>query len=454
MACEKDLDLVAYVKGEMAPSEAEAVRLHLPTCVDCQEELGSVEELLGGIGSMPSVAPPEDFAARVTRALGADAGYVKLAKETKRKEREETIRQHGWWAWAGKSMKDRMRSAPGWVAAAAVYLITFGALAWVLLKDYKPGTVTPDSNRSVVAPPKHDGDAENPPATVAKLPFVESRTSATARAQVTPEAAKAIERGLAWLVAGQGKDGSWGAGSVQATAVAALALLGDAQRGEPTKRAMAWLRGKQRKSGAFDEDLQTHALATVALAESIAFALADKVETAEAQKSLESALAFSRSAQLADGSWGPLTATARNVESLRLGAQLGAHGCQVPLERTQAYIPEAQMVTSVEEEATWLLTYLRTGARSDLKLDESKREFLLNHLPNATEPAIGAWWLATDAMQLEGEAKSWQPALDTALLTTQSPDGSWGTPASESDTAAAILALEAPYRLPAPVQTK
>lgn len=448
MTCTRNLDLVAYVKGEMVPSEAEAVRLHLPTCVDCQEELASVEELLGGIGSLPSVAPSEEFAARVTRALAANAGYVKLARETRRKDREETIRQHGWWAWAGKSMKDRMRSAPGWIAAAAVYLITFGALAWVLLKDYKPSNVTPEGH-TAVAPPKPDVDVEKPPSTVVKLPFVESRTSATARAQVTPEAAKAIEHGLAWLVARQGKNGSWGAGSVQATAMAALALLGDAQRGDPMKRAVAWLRTKQRKDGAFDEDLATHALATVALAEEIAFALAEKVDTAEEQRSIELALAFSRTAQFSDGSWGVVLSTARNVEAQRLGVQLGLHGCQVPLERAQAYLDKAKVDARFEDYAAWLLARIRAGG--DLGINPSKS--LLDHLPKAAEPAPTTWWLATDAMRLSGDAMAWRTALESALFATQAADGSWGT-ASEADTAAAVLALEAPYRLPSPIRTK
>ena len=84
MACPMELDLVAFAKGELTPSEQEKVRQHLPTCVDCQEELDAVEELFGGIAALPSVRPSADFAARVTRALSADPEYAKLARETRR----------------------------------------------------------------------------------------------------------------------------------------------------------------------------------------------------------------------------------------------------------------------------------------------------------------------------------------------------------------------------------
>ncbi|GEM_PF-6555570 len=459
MACPMELDLVAFAKGELTPSEQEKVRLHLPTCVDCQEELDAVEDLFGGMAAMPSVTPSADFAARVTRALAANPEYAKLARETRRREKEETIRRHGWTTWAGKSLRERVSSAPGWVAAAAVYLVTFGVLAWVLIpKDDKPHRVADNQPGEVtpVAPPRPGGDgtgdqaeSSDPLAPGGRLLFVDSRTSEASRKQVTDEVAKAIERGLGWLVSQQAQDGSWASGNVGTTALATLALLGDAHRSSGGKhrdvvtRAQAWLKARQGSNGAFDEDPYVHALATIAAIEDLAFGVADKADTAETRKVVESAIGFCRTSQLEDGSWGRLISTAKNVEALRLAKALGVKKCEIPLERAKAYLAKAERTQDVVggEVAAW------SHACAWADTTHRVREYTTDQ---TDADGLAHCWLGTDEDFLGG-SRTETDLGDKLFLNDQAEDGSWPATSPGRDTAALtalhILILEAPYRV-------
>lgn len=465
MACPLQLDLVAFAKGELSPSEQEAVRAHVPSCVDCQEELDAVEELLGGIATLPSVRPSADFAARVTRALSANPEYAKQARETRRREKEETIRRHGWMTWAGKSLRERMSSAPGWVAAAAIYLITFGALAWVLIpRDEKTPTVASHDNHGTtpVAPPR-GGDADgqtavaDPLAPGGKLLLVESRTSEARRKEMWEGAPKAIERGLGWLVAKQGEDGSWATGNVETTALATLALLGDAHRSSGGKhqgavaKAITWIRGKQVENGSFDQDPYVHALATIAVIEDLAFGVADKAEVTEARKAVELAINFCRTSQFEDGSWGAMQATAKNCEALRQAQALGVKGCKIPLDRAGAYLsankPGKHLNLYLRQ--AWLVAcvWTNTPCKPD---DPSDTDFEAHGFD---EGRIAEFrWLANDWWFISSDKQpAWQDLLWASVVQRQSPAGTWasyGDAADEtSSTAFTLLFLESPYRV-------
>lgn len=455
MMCPLQLDLVAFAKGELSPSEQEAVRAHLPACVDCQEELDAVNDILAGIAALPSVRPSEGFAARVTRALSSNVEYVKLARETRRREKEETVRKFGWWGWAGKSLCEKVSSTLGWIAAAAAYLVTFGTLAWLLIPGADRTRTVADgtggTKPELVSPPVPEGDGSEAPVVTdplapgGKLALVETRTSQASRKQASVEAARAIERGLAWLVSKQKEDGSWSFGKIENTALATLALLGDGHRSsggrfrDAAAKALAWLRGKQAENGAFDEDPLLHALATIAAIEDLAFREADKVETGDARRAVEAAIGFCRSSQYEDGSWGAMQATAKSCEALRLAKALRVKKCDVPLERAGAYLAKAEPDGGADH-APWALACAWTGTPGG-QHGAANRE-----LPKSEPKGLLSWWLFADSRLVFD-----QPFARDEVVFEQTDLGHWraesGAVDDEIATALAVLLLEAPYRV-------
>lgn len=62
MGCEEIREhLSEYVDGVLDPETKSMVEEHLSACEDCREELAALKALVGELGSMEAVSPPEDF---------------------------------------------------------------------------------------------------------------------------------------------------------------------------------------------------------------------------------------------------------------------------------------------------------------------------------------------------------------------------------------------------------
>jgi len=66
--------LSAYVDGELSPDERREVDAHLPTCVECREELARLRQVKHLIGRLPEREPPQEVWQALRRRIAEDQG--------------------------------------------------------------------------------------------------------------------------------------------------------------------------------------------------------------------------------------------------------------------------------------------------------------------------------------------------------------------------------------------
>jgi hypothetical protein len=71
MACPAPFDLVAYVKGELAPAERGGAEAHLAACAACRDEALRLGAVLRQVAALPGVEPDPAFRLRVLQAARA-----------------------------------------------------------------------------------------------------------------------------------------------------------------------------------------------------------------------------------------------------------------------------------------------------------------------------------------------------------------------------------------------
>jgi hypothetical protein len=282
----------AYVQAELAGTELERFKGHLPSCAECRAEAESARELIERLRAAPEAEAVNlgvDLVDGVLAALPEDAW-----------EPVGAGRDGSTFRWASRALQ---------AAAALVAAVTLGIV--VSRGPARPGT--------------------------------EHAAAADARAC---EGAAAVSKALAWLASTQGPDGSWNAETwggqenytPALTGLATLALLAetsglgdwpDAARANAVRRAAHFLASAVGRSGRvgprFDAALYNHGIATVALLE--AFAL---TQDASLREPITRALGYIRSEQAASGGWGyaggrpPNTAiSVWQVNALLLAGSLG-----------------------------------------------------------------------------------------------------------------------------------
>jgi hypothetical protein len=280
-------------------------------------------------------------------------------------------------------------------------------------------------------------------------------------------AALAIGRGLDWLCAQQGADGSWAEGDAFATAAALMAFLADgstAHRGEyqdVVERAAGWLGGALTERGNFDVGgLHAQAVATTALIE--AAGLSRSAELLErGQRALDLLLAM----RDRDGVWrdgGELEAHigAHCVLAWRVARELGLKTADDAARPTVTWLAElarsADPPPGAAAAALWAAQLAGDAAAA--------RELAAELLPRiATPPGDGdllrSLHDAAAALHQQGGTTwtAWRDALVARLASGQHSDGdlagSWnadGGAASPADrveaTADACLTLAVQHR--------
>jgi anti-sigma factor RsiW len=65
MSCETEMELTAYVDGELTPTEAAAVRTHLAGCGDCRSTEALLRRTLETLRTLPDFEPSRDLRRRV-----------------------------------------------------------------------------------------------------------------------------------------------------------------------------------------------------------------------------------------------------------------------------------------------------------------------------------------------------------------------------------------------------
>jgi anti-sigma factor RsiW len=67
--------LSAYLDGELAPAEAEAVQEHLLDCAGCREAYDSLRSAKEALGQLPVAEPPAEFWRRIREPRGGPRSF-------------------------------------------------------------------------------------------------------------------------------------------------------------------------------------------------------------------------------------------------------------------------------------------------------------------------------------------------------------------------------------------
>jgi hypothetical protein len=429
MKCEKASEITAYLQGEGSEEERAMLRRHFEQCEACARELSQFERTFGTLGRMETIDPSPDFQARV------QAAFLKAHPQFNK-------------------VRPRFRLIPVMAVAAGVLIAVSGL---ILLVRNQPDS---DDRLATIAPPP----LRDPEGGLGTMPTSDLPAKIDAKAWGE---ALALDRRLVdslafegnaaaqkWLAARQEPDGRWKGATanetLELTALAVLALGPTEQYGLATRKGLAFLRSRQRDSGAIGGGSpESHAIATLALLET-----AIRTKDAATIRAAEKGVGLIAQ-QNQDGPWGKGAVAAWHYHVLRLAVASGDRALTPALVRGHEVLAALDQpgpadgcalfwTTPVPDRGKgfpWLLE--RSPLPGTEPANYSKNDLWLAYFGTLVlRPAGGDAW-----------TKWWSP-LTAKLLKTQSPDGSWpdGFVSGRGPiyvTALATLILELPQRLPA-----
>ncbi len=308
-------------------------------------------------------------------------------------------------------------------------------------------------------------------------------TETPAWALITPAAEEAINRGLAWLVARQHEDGSFGAGAyrgnVAVTALAGLAFLcagstpGRGPYGDEIDRIVDYLLAHSQPSGfiiapeaASHGPMYGHGFATLFLAESYGMS-----RRAELREKLARAVRLIVNTQNDEGGWryqperadADISVTICEVMALRAARNAGLYVPNATIDRCIEYVRRSQNAdggfrymlqggeSAFARSAAGLVALYSAGVYEGPEIDKAL-EYLMQFKPAAGEVRRESYYYyghyyAVQAMWLAGGDYwgQWYPAIRDELVTRQLSDGSWSSPIDvDYATAMACIVLQVP----------
>ncbi len=296
-------------------------------------------------------------------------------------------------------------------------------------------------------------------------------------------ASESIERGLAWLAAHQGEDGSFGSHShygrhVGITGLAGLALLshgdtpGRGKYGGATARAIDFVVAHGSESGLLAAEtshgpMYGHGFATLFLAEVCGMSRRDDV-----RETLRKAIRLVVTTQNDEGGWryqpvrndADVSVTVCQIMALRAARNAGIFVEKSVIDKATEYLLNSQnpnggfryMSTSgtsaFARSAACVAALQYAGVYSGESMGRGV-EFIMKFQP-PTEESVGHYfyghYYAAQAVHLAGERywDVWWPAVRDELISKQTPEGSWrGQAGEEYGTAMALIILQMPNRL-------
>ncbi len=289
--------------------------------------------------------------------------------------------------------------------------------------------------------------------------------------ELSPQAERAIDRGLAYLAAHQRENGSWGGSGHTALGLMAFMVKGyfpDPDRpdryGVHLDRAVQFLINQSREHGGyFGGNMYHHALATLALAE--AWGMSQREEIREALKAAVEVTLRAQDRRTGGWRYQPMpvdhdtSVTAMVVVSLAAANEAGILVPREVMARATTYLIERQADdggfsyrggndSAFPRSAACVLA-LQLGGERDSEAVQRGLRYILEADP---ETAFGeryffyAQYYAAQAMYQAGEApyQAWQPRIEQLLIQRQQGNGAWHR--DTYPTAMSILVLGVPYR--------
>ncbi len=558
-------DITALARGELPPAEEAPVRVHLASCPACAALVEDIGRIRAAAAARPSPAPGAASRARLLAALDA-ALEASLAEEAARGPVSRLLD-----AGARRYAESRGFRFLTWSVAvhAAAALFLAARLSVAPGEGVREDRPSIEVSQAIDLPPVYEGDPLRPPVPVPpggaegriELPFEgsadwavvprfggadlgpplpdpedlraslrlypgeEFRAFATGRfrpelrarrleqvygAVEASRVRQAVERGVRWLAAVQGPDGTWPSGSPGdpaarrdqfrggVTGVSLLALLGDGWTmrrpgayAPAVREAVTALARSQDASGllggfargaANDRPLCNHGPALAALAEAygVDYGYLDTKIRDELKAVLGRAVKAALDAQLADGSFG-YAPGARSGDSsvtlLLLGALEAARRAGIEVDPRAVERAGEYLLARLGSDGR--LGYREAGDRSGdatltaealslgpaLRLPAEVRARMLQSVLDEarTGPAAGRVLFRSSLLEVlaaggGGMAREIAPDVARAALEAQTASGAF--PAAQDryaraagdalSTARTLRALTAPYRVAAP----
>ena len=296
-------------------------------------------------------------------------------------------------------------------------------------------------------------------------------------AELAPEAERAIDSGLKFLVRQQNADGSWGHRyneSATALALMALMLKGHFPErgayGDAMDKGVAFLLERAKQGGGYmGVNMYEHGLSTLALSE--VWGMSDRKEIRD---TLKRAVDVILRAQSAAGGWryrprpedADISVTVMQIVALASAKEAGIHVPSEVIEKALRYVKGLQVAgvggfgyqgpqsPEFARSAAGVMALLMCGER-DSRAVLLGLEYL-RRLPDTKFAQANFYfyghYYAIQAMYQAGESyyQDWYPQIRDALISKQKPDGSWTGGGEEADpcyaTSMSVLVLGVPYR--------
>ena len=387
------------------------LRRHFEQCEACARELAQFERAFGALGKIETVEPSPDFQSRVEQAF---------------------LKAHPKFA-----PKPKFRLVRAASIAAGVLILAAGAMV-LLTMSAKSGK---DEILATIPPtpiPEEDLQYRTFPKTA--LP---SRIDASAWGEALAYDQRLIaavmesrapgDRALRWLASRQEPDGSWkgnDAGeTIELTGLALLALSHSDEHRLAVRKGVAFLRSRQRDSGAIGGGTpESHAIATLAMLE-VAIETKDPAAIRVASKGIDMI-----AQQNASGPWGRGIVAGWQYHVLRLAVASGDRALTETLVKGHGAILTNWESLGPADQAAAYRAQLWTEPKPEVKRWAGDLSKLLERSPiPGTEPAnfskndLRLAYFGTALLApLGGDSwtKWWGP-LQAKLAKTQAGDGSW-----------------------------
>lgn len=315
-----------------------------------------------------------------------------------------------------------------------------------------------------------------------------------AKDMITPDAQRAIDRGLACLARSQGEDGAWGerpmyAGNVAIVGLAGLALLAGGQQpgrgplGRCVTRALQYILGKEQPNphgflhnqfGSQHGPMYGHGFATMFLAESHG-TIADRDLRRRVRDTLGRAVKVIIDSQNKEGGWryqpvpehADMSVTVCQIMALRAARNAGVEVPKSTVDRCVEYVQACanadggfryfkQAGSSAFARSAAGVAALYSAGIYDGPVIDRGLKYLARHRPGGWPAGrrdgdiyyyYGHYYAAQVMWTAGGKWWSdWFPAVRDELLTRTRGDGSWLDPTVGSDyaTAMACIILQIP----------
>jgi len=295
------------------------------------------------------------------------------------------------------------------------------------------------------------------------------------KAELSPEADRAIDSGLRFLARQQNADGSWAKRYTEATTSLSLMAFmlkghfpGRPPYGDQLDKAVGLLLDRAKVGdGYMGVNMYEHGLATLALSE--AWGMSDRKEIRD---TLKRAVDVILRAQAPSGGWryrprpedADISVTVMQIVALASAKEAGIHVPSTVIEKALRYVKSCQVKSDggfgyqnasnpgFPRSAAGVMALLMCGERDSRAVIqglEYLKRFPDSKFNNAEFYYYGHYY-AIQAMYQAGESyyQEWYPRIAKALVARQRPDGRWpgGEADEEYSTAMSILILGVPYR--------